>query len=221
MASTKPASPPRPAAARRGKQRDPELTRGEVLAAATEEFAEKGLHGARVDEIAARTAVSKHMIYYYFGSKDGLYSAVLERAYADFRAVEQVDYEALDPVGALATLVGNTFDVHLQHPNVIRIIMSENLDRGRHARGLDHAAQRELVISTVGRILARGAAAGLFRGDIDPLQIHMSISALSFYFVANAYTFGEVFGVNIADEDVVSRRRAEVIEVMLSRCLVR
>ena len=54
----------------RGKrQRDAEATREEVLKAAITEFAEKGLHGARVEEIAARTATSKHMIYYYFGSK--------------------------------------------------------------------------------------------------------------------------------------------------------
>ena len=55
----------------------------EILDVATSEFAEHGFSGARVDEIAARTRTTKRMIYYYFGSKEGLFVAVLERAYAD------------------------------------------------------------------------------------------------------------------------------------------
>ncbi|MBP7951860.1 MAG: TetR family transcriptional regulator, partial [Sphingorhabdus sp.] len=72
----------------RGRLRDAEATRDAILSAATDEFAEKGLFGARVEEIASRTSSSKHMIYYYFGSKDGLYKAVLERAYTGFRKAE-------------------------------------------------------------------------------------------------------------------------------------
>ena len=53
----------------------------EILSVATKEFADKGLAGARIDEIAAATRTSKRMIYYYFGNKDGLYVAVLEAAY--------------------------------------------------------------------------------------------------------------------------------------------
>ncbi|MFM5885026.1 MAG: TetR family transcriptional regulator [Novosphingobium sp.] len=201
--------------------RDAEATRDEILVAATEEFAEKGLFGARVEEIAARTATSKHMIYYYFGSKDGLYSAVLERAYEGFRSAENaVDYDTLDPVEAVRLLVGNTFDVHVANPATIRILMSENLDNARHAKDIDHSGQRHLVLSKTKRILDRGIEAGLFRGDIDALTFHLLISAVSFFFVGNRHTFGNVFDVDMTRPEYVAKQRAELIETMLCRCLI-
>lgn len=201
------------------KQRDAEATKVEILKAATAEFAEKGLFGARVEEIAARTATSKHMIYYYFGSKDGLYSAVLQRAYATFRTAETaVDYDNLGPVEALTALAEYTFDSHFNNPQTVRILMSENLDQARHARQIDQTGQRNLVIEKVKGILDRGAAAGLFRADIDPLDFHMMISAFSFYFVSNRYTFGNVFQVDMTDPLIVAHARAEFVETMLCRC---
>ena len=68
--------------------RDAERTRADLLAVATEVFAESGYSGARVDEIAERTRTTKRMIYYYFGGKEGLYMAVLEQAYRGIREVE-------------------------------------------------------------------------------------------------------------------------------------
>jgi AcrR family transcriptional regulator len=220
MAARAPLAAETQAPRRRKRVRDAEATRDEILLAAMHEFAEKGLHGARVEEIAARTASSKHMIYYYFASKDGLYAAVLVRAYAEFRSVEETaGFDSLDPVEALRVLAGNTFDMHVEHPHVIRILMSENLDFGRHVREIDHSAQRRLVLETTGRILERGVAAGLFRTGIDPLQLHMSLSALSFYYVANAYTFSQVFDFDMTLPANRVVRRAEVIETIVARCL--
>lgn len=203
---------------RRRKQRDAEATQAAIVRAAVEEFAEKGFYGARVEEIAARTETSKHMIYYYFGSKDGLYTAVLEHAYAEFRSAEGADYASMEPVAALETLVGNSFDVHVAHPHVVRIVMSENLAFGGKVLQVNHASQRRLVIETIRGIIDRGVAQGVFRNDIDPLQLHMSVSALSFYFVSNRYTFGAIFELELTDEAFVAQRRAEVIRTMLARC---
>ncbi len=207
---------------RNGKQkrhRDADATREQVLQAAMREFAEKGLHGARVEEIASHTSTSKHMIYYYFGSKDGLYAAVLDRVYADFRLVEDSAFtEEGEPLDMLATLVGSAFDSHVENPYRVRILMSENLDRGRHVQTMDHSSQRSLVLSTTEKLIKRGESLGVFRPGLDALQVHMSISALSFYFVSNAYTFSHVFEYDMADPNVRSTRRAEVIETILSRC---
>jgi TetR/AcrR family transcriptional regulator len=201
------------------KLRDAEATREAILLAATEEFAEKGLHGARVEEIAARTATSKHMIYYYFGSKDGLYGAVLERVYADFRTAEgRAQLNLDDPVAALANLVGLTFDSHVDHPERIRILMSENLDLGRRASELDHTLQRELVVETLGRIIGRGQKTGAFCAGLDLVQLHMSISSLCFYYVSNAHTFSKIFDFDMTDPANRELRRAEVIETILCRC---
>ena len=207
-------------ARRPGRPRDAEATREEILVAAMDEFSEKGRHGARIEELAARTATSKHMIYYYFASKDGLYAAALARAYEDFRRAElALDYATLKPVEALVALAGNTFDAHIRNPHVVRMLMSENLDRGRHAAGIDHAAQRELVVSTTRAMIERGVAAGLFRADIDPVRLHLDLSALSFFTVANRYTFGRVFQLDMGAPAFLAQRRADVIEIALARCL--
>ncbi len=187
--------------------------------AATEEFAEKGLAGARVEEIAARTATSKHMIYYHFGSKEGLYSAVLERAYREFRLAEgAADYSALAPLDALASLVGATFDVHATHLQIVRIIMAENINRGENIVGLDSFQQRELALDTLREILDRGSRDGSLRSRLDPLQIHLTISALCFHYIANAYTFGHVFGIDAHAPDELRKRRQEVIDTVVMRC---
>ena len=113
--------------------RDPERTRARILDAAKAAFAERGLGGARVDEIAARAKVNKRMIYHYFGNKDGLFLAVLENAYADIREAEQtLDLGHLDPVEAIKTLVAFTWDYYLRNPEFLRLINSENLHGGRH-----------------------------------------------------------------------------------------
>lgn len=203
------------------KQRDAEATREAILQVATEEYARVGLHAARVEEIAARTSTSKHMIYYYFGSKEGLYRAVLEKAYADFRRAETaLDYDTMEPADALEALIGISFDSHQSNPHVIRIIMSENLDQGRHLAEDDHTVQRMQVLEITRRILERGKQAGVFVDDVTPLHLHMSLSALCFHFHSNRYTFGTIFAVDYTSAAFAQERRTEVIRTLMKRCLI-
>jgi AcrR family transcriptional regulator len=183
------------------RQRDAERTRGEILAVATEEFSERGLAGARVDEIAAKTRTTKRMLYYYFGSKQGLYLAVLEQAYLGIRSLEQdLDAEHLHPAAALRALTDLTFDHHDAHPAFIRLVGIENIHHAEHLRsspilsGLAGPA-----IDVLGRILERGRAAGLFRDDVDTLDVHMVISAFCIFRTANRPTFGAIFGRDMLD----------------------
>ena len=118
------------------RQRDAERTRAEILDAATSEFAEHGYSGARVDVIAERTRTTKRMLYYYFESKAGLYTAVLERAYGEIRERERrLDVEGLDPVAAIRRLAELTFDHHESHPDFIRLVSIENIHRAEHLAG--------------------------------------------------------------------------------------
>jgi len=88
---------------RKKRQNDPEGVQRNILEVATAEFAREGFSGARVDAIANRTRTSKRMIYYYFGSKEGLYLAVLEEAYSGIRRAEAtLDLETLPPAKALS-----------------------------------------------------------------------------------------------------------------------
>ena len=120
----------------------------------------KGLSGSRVDEIAERTHTVKRMIYYYFGSKEGLYRAVLERAYEQIRSIESsLDLNALPPDEALRALVRTTFDYHNKHPEFVRLVMNENIHHGDHIGHLAGIKSRNrTVIAMLRTILDRGAA---------------------------------------------------------------
>src|SRR5215208_4545576 len=195
MPARQDAAPPR--------QRDAERTRSEILEVATREFAEHGLAGARVDEIAARTRTTKRMIYYYFGGKEQLYIEVLEAAYARIRSVErEVDVEHLDPREAIRRLAELTFDHHDSHPEFIRLVSIENIHHAEHMRKSKRLANlNHPAIALIERILERGRAEQVFRGDIDPIDVHMLISSFCVFRVANRHTFRTLFERDLTDPE--------------------
>lgn len=197
-----------------------ERTRAEILAIATREFSDKGYSGARVDEIAEQTNTSKRMIYYYFGGKEGLYRAVLEAAYAGIRTTETVtDLSVLPPLEALARLVEITFDYHQAHPEFVRLVMNENIQQGSSIKTLSGIDTRnESVISILGDLISRGVREGVFREGLDPLDLHMTISALAFYNVGNRYTFKSIFGHDMGEPAAMARRRASMVTTVLGAC---
>ena len=197
---------------------DARETRENILEVATREFADKGLAGARIDEIAEQTASSKRMIYYYFGSKDELYRAVLERAYQSIRHQEQqAGFEALAPDAALRAVIGNNFDYHYEHPEFVRLVMNENVHHGEHIAQIDGLRMRnQTAIEQLTAIIATGQAKGLFRADIDPVDLHMTISALSFYNVSNRYTFKHNFGVDLTEDGTKAKRRDQIIDCIMA-----
>lgn len=196
---------------------DPERVRRDILEVARREFVEHGLSGARVNEIAERTATSKRMIYYYFTDKDGLYQAVIEDAYQRIRALERtLDLEHLPPVEALAALAGFTFDYHADNPDFVRLVMVENIHHARHLKRLARIGEiNSSAIDMIRELHQRGVADGVFRGDVDPVDIHITISALSFYNVSNRASIEQVFGHDMGAPEARARRRASVIEAVL------
>jgi AcrR family transcriptional regulator len=174
---------------------DPARTMAGILEVATREFADKGLSGARIDAIAEATHTSKRMIYYYYGSKEGLYVAVLEESYRRMRRIEsELHLEDLEPEAALRRLVEFTFDHHADNEDYIRLVMNENIEQGVYLA--QSASIQELNVPAIDAIRAlyiRGVKQGQFRPDLDPVDIHASISALTFFNVSNRHTFGLIF----------------------------
>jgi AcrR family transcriptional regulator len=196
---------------------DPERTTADILAVATREFAEKGLAGARIDAIAEAMRTSKRMIYYYFGSKEGLYVAVLEEAYRGMRAIEsELQLDDLTPEDALRKLVGHTVDYQLAHPEFIRLVMTENIHRGEY---LAHSKSiRRLNVPAIDglrKVYERGRQAGVFRAGIDPVDLHMSISALSVFNVANKHTFSIIFERDLESPAALIARRDSIVEMIV------
>ncbi len=196
---------------------DPQRTMAGILEVALREFADKGLSGARIDEMAAATRTSKRMIYYYFGSKEGLYLAVLEHSYREMRRIEgELQLDNLPPEEALRRLVEFTFDHHVAHEDYIRIVMNENIERGKYL------AQSQIIqelnvpaISAIERLYARGLASGAFRPGLDPVDVHASISALTFFNVSNQYSFGQIFKRDTSTPAARAMRRANIVEMVV------
>ena len=196
---------------------DPERTKANILEVAAAEFGEKGLAGARIDEIAAATQTSKRMIYYYFGSKEGLYLAVLEESYRRVRDIEgELHLQDLEPEQALRRLVAFTFDHHLNNENYIRLVMSENINRGQYLAQSTHIQELNVpAIAAIKHLYDRGVKAGEFRTGLDPVDIHASISALSFFNVSNRHTFGLIFKLDTRSSAYITHRRENVIEMVV------
>jgi AcrR family transcriptional regulator len=196
---------------------DPERTRADIIEVATREFAEKGLAGARIDDIAAAMRTSKRMIYYYFGSKEQLYVAVLEEAYRRIRSIESdLHLQDLAPEAALRTLVAFTVDYQRANPDFIRLVMTENIHRGVFLEGSRTIQELNIpAITAVKEIYERGVKEGVFRKGIDPVDLHMSISALSVFNVANRHTFALIFKRDLDAPAAVAARRESIVEMVL------
>jgi len=189
---------------------------GAIIDIATREFVEKGLAGARIDEIADKA--SKRKIYYYFGGKDELYRAVLERAYRRVRASEaEVDLESGTAVDALRRLIEHDVHYHSRHSELVRLVMNENIHRAEHLKQIEGLRERNsAVIDILKRLIARGEAEGSFRPGIDPIELHMNMTALAFYNVSNQFTFSHNFGIDMASPEAVERRAKQVADIILA-----
>lgn len=171
-------------------KRDPLGTRRRILDAATEEFTSAGLSGARVDQIAKRALTNERMLYYYFGSKEQLFTTVLEQAFAAFTDAESsIGLPADAPIDAMTRLVHSIWDFYRDHPELLRLINNENLHEARYLKR--SGAVRESmkpVLSRIASVLEAGEKAGVFRSGVDPALLFTSISALGYYVVSNRYT---------------------------------
>jgi AcrR family transcriptional regulator len=204
-------------AGRGGWKQDPTGVQANILAVAMAEFAANGLSGARIDDIAAKTRTSKRMIYYYFGDKEGLYLRVLEEAYRRVRHGEQeLDLGHLPPIEALTRLVEFTFDHHSRNPDFIRIVMIENIHHGGYLERSELIAGLNAgAIEKLAEICRRGKQAGLFRDDLEPLELHWQISALSFFNVSNRATFSRIFGDDLYVAEGQAKLRRHAVEMIL------
>lgn len=209
--STKPEKAPR-----RSHAEAREQAINQIIDIATGEFVEKGLAGARIDEIAGKA--TKRKIYYYFEGKDELYRAVLERAYRRVRDSESgVDIETGTAVEALRRLIEHDVRYHSQHPELVRLVMNENIHRAEHLKQIEGLPEgNRKVIEILSRIIARGEAEGSFRKGIDPVELHMNMTALSFYNVSNQFTFAHNFGIDMSSPEAVERRASQVADIIIA-----
>lgn len=198
------------------RQRDADRSQAAILLAARDEFSNLGLDGARMEGIASRAGVNKRLIYYYFRDKNHLFQRVLEEAYHDIRAAEhELDLLALPPPDAVRRLVEFTWDYSVTHPEFQSLLNSANIHRARH---LDPSRVRHLnasIIETLEEVLARGSRQGLFRADVDPTHLYISIASLTFFYLSNNYTLSAIFGRNLWTAEARQDRLAHMCDLIL------
>jgi AcrR family transcriptional regulator len=206
------AHPPRVA------QRDAARTQADLLAVATDEFARVGYFGARVDEIAARSATTKRMIYYYFTDKEGLYTAVLEKAYADIRSTEQtLDLAEHAPTEAIGLLVRFTFTYHDEHRHLARLVSAENSLDAPHLRHSRRQAGINLpIVALIEDVLSRGYANGEFVRSAKALDLHLMMSALALFRITNEPTIFATFGLDMHSQEYLEAQIELVTQMILS-----
>jgi TetR/AcrR family transcriptional regulator len=194
-----------------------------ILDGALAEFSEKGFDGARIDEIALRAGVNKNLLYHHYGSKDGLFSALLERTYATIRGRQKdLQLRGMDPAEGMRKLVIFTGRIWIQYPEFLRLLQSENLNGGRHVRASAEIRQKyNPLLETIDDLLQRGTKARLFRKGVDPIDLYISISALTAHYISNAHTFEAIFGRRLMTPQRLRQRLEHAAEMVLSYLLAR
>jgi len=198
-------------------KRDGAATREKILAAAIREFADKGLDGARVDEIARRSRVNKNMLYHYFGNKEQLFTAVLERVYDTIRNRQSdLSIRGMEPEEGMRRLVEFTGQVWVEMPDFLRLLSSENLHEARHVRQSSKIVQKyNPLLETISELLDRGVKKGVFRDGVDPIDLYISISALTAHYVANRHTFEAIFKTGLLTPKRWRQRLRHATEMIL------
>jgi TetR/AcrR family transcriptional regulator len=200
------------------RSRDPERTRAQLIDAALTEFADHGFHGARVDRITKAVGCNARLLYHYFGSKEKLYIAALEHIFEDIRAQErELKLESLPPRAALEKLVGFTFDFFDSNALFVKLARNENLLEGRFIAQTEAVrASSQPLVDAIKTIIERGYDDGVFAYTADPLQIYVTIVALSAHHLNNGHTLSAIFGIDMLSPEWRMARRAHAISFVLN-----
>ncbi|MDQ0439108.1 TetR/AcrR family transcriptional regulator [Kaistia dalseonensis] len=198
--------------------RNPERTSAAILDAASREFAENGLAGARVDVIARRADTNKRMLYHYYGDKEALYLAVLEHAYGNIRFAERrLDLTHRDPEEGLRELSLFTWHYYLDHPEFLSLLNTENLNRARYLKKSDKiTAMHSNFISELENVLQRGSASGAFKPNLDPVKVYITIAALGFFYLSNRHTLSTIFQRDLEDRTARDNWGEHIVSTVLA-----
>jgi TetR/AcrR family transcriptional regulator len=146
-----------------------------IMAAARQEFGQQGFAGGRVDRIARRAGVNKQLIFYYFGSKRGLYRSVLEAASSAIAAAASTPDERRTTPEKLRLIAGQVFDSVADNGDLVRTSLLGGSPEEK--AGALVAQPLERLSATVARLVSEGQGLGYVRDDVDPNVIARLILA--------------------------------------------
>jgi TetR/AcrR family transcriptional regulator len=193
------------------------LSKEKIINAAISEFASKGLDGARVDEIARRAGVNKMLLYQYVGSKDELFTAALESAYVKIRERQrEFIAQKMDPEIGVLTLVRMLMSIWVEHQDYGKLLASENFHGGKHViRSKLIGEMYQQLVDVLTDLLRRGVAEGVFRENIDPIDLYISMSSLSAYYIAHQHTLNAIFHLDVLQPKRLRQREDHIADMIL------
>jgi TetR/AcrR family transcriptional regulator len=202
---------------RKRRRRTAALSKEKIIKAAITEFALKGLDGARVDEVARRSGINKTLLYHHIGNKDRLFTAALEATYQTIRE-RQRDFLArqLDPETGVRELVHLLMAIWVEHPEYGKLLASENFHGGKHVKRSKLIGEMyQQLVDTLNDLLQRGAQQGFFRPGIDAIDLYISISSLSAYYVAHQHTLNTLFHIDVMKPSRLRQRENHIVDMIL------
>jgi TetR/AcrR family transcriptional regulator len=202
---------------RKSIPRDAAATRTRILGAATNEFSRKGYDGARVSSIANRAHCNINLVYHYFENKEQLFIAVMERAYLIIRSHHRdMELRGAPPEEAMRGLIVSTFRMFIEFPEVIGLLVSENIHGARHIK---HSrliiSMYEPLLIFIQETLDRGVAKGAFRAGVDATELFISISAEGYFYLSNHHTLGVILHQDLMTKDRLSQREAFITDIIM------
>jgi AcrR family transcriptional regulator len=194
-----------------------QATREGILKAAIKVFAKSGFAGGRVEKISKAAKSYDRMIYYYFGSKEGLFIAALEEIYRRFCEAEaKVDLDMEQPIESLKTVVQFTWNYYQKHPEFITLLNSENLHRGVHiSKSMQAREYSSAAISILDQVLKNGIGKGVFRADVQARDVYLTIASLCYFYLSNRFTLSAFLGQDLQAADALSHWESFVTEAVL------
>ena len=194
-----------------------QITQANILSAAEEVFSQKGLYGARIDEIAEAAECNKRMIYAHFGSKEGLYTAVLKHVYSRLSVTEEVlAEESLSAEGAVRLYIRKLFNFLKDNPTFIKMVMWENLNEAKYMKDSGAANIKNASVRFLEKVLKQGVEEGVFKKDINPKEIIISINLYCFSCFSNVYTMTHIMNMDFFNPEEMELRLDTVTKMILN-----
>jgi AcrR family transcriptional regulator len=191
-------------------------TRDGILKAATKVFAKHGFAGGRVEQISKAAKSYDRMIYYYFGSKEGLFVAVIEEQYRRFNEAEsQLSLDTTLPLEALAAVIHFMWSYYQKNPEFITLLNTENLHRGKHiGKSLRAREYSSPAVAVIGSVLESGATQGLFRTDVAARDVYLMIAGMAYFYLSNRFTLSAFLGESLESADALAHWESFVVDAV-------
>jgi AcrR family transcriptional regulator len=190
-----------------------------LLNAATSEFAQKGLDGARIDVIADVAGINKRMIYHYFGGKETLYLEVLRY---NFNQIYDITKVAMvpdtGPMKKIESFLRKYFIFLSENNDFVRLLDWETLNGGRFASQFLPQLY-DLVQPELSEILREGQSSGLFRQELDLRHMIVSVNALCQVYFSRSVIIRSLWQKDIMSEEMLEERIKHVLDLLFNGIL--